>query len=239
MSFRVVAARAVVFTPLGKDHHSYSRSVHYGFFNNSCYFYVGIHINSPHVLTFERHMFYPVTFLFPFGIIESVKITYQVSGNPPYPFKFDFSFFTTAVRTCITNSSAISAYRISVYRMVNCTIAYAGFLHRSDNFLKSLQVLRWITIHLNISNMSCIGQPMVWCFNSYLIKSINFVVYRNMEAVRVIFPVSSTFYGTIYFSVHFHKSSCQSFSRSCQKGEVHFTFLASLVHTFTHMTNYF
>ena len=81
----------------------------------------------------------------------------------------------------IIDDSCISADWVSVYRMVDRTVSYTGFLHESDYRFKGLRVLCSVTVELNIADVACVSKIMLRCLDCDLLKCSDRIVYRNVE----------------------------------------------------------
>ena len=61
----------------------------------------------------------------------------------------------------VSDDTGIAADRIAVDRVVDRTVADAGFLHRPNDSLKRFEVLRRVAVQLNVADMTAVGQLVI------------------------------------------------------------------------------
>ena len=87
------------------------------------------------------------------SIVPVVHSAYQVAGNSSDSFEIFVAvpLSSSTGRALVVDDSRITAYRISVNRMIDGTVTYAAFLHAPYDFLKGVQVFQRIAVKLYIS----------------------------------------------------------------------------------------
>ena len=110
----------------------------------------------PAILMTSHIVLHTVPFLGPFGVVEPVQCSDQVSGYPPYALEAKFSIFLFAVafRTFFSNYSVVSAHGVAVYRVVYGTVPDSGLFHGPDDLLKCLKVTGRISVELAHSKIT-------------------------------------------------------------------------------------
>ena len=126
-----------------------------------------------------------------------------------------------AMRALIFNKSRITANRIAIHWMVYGKIPHIGIMHSTDNALKRLDVLRRVTIHLDIGDMTSILECMVWRLNANLVDSLDGVINRHMRGIRHVRPVRNTFDYPIILAVAALELACRRLSRRAECRPVH------------------
>ena len=93
-------------------------------------------------------------------------------------------------RTTIADDPCISAYRIVIYGVIDHTVSDFRFLHTANNLFKCFKILKRITIHLDITDMSRVGKCMIRSPLLNLFPCCR-VIISPSSTVSVILPVSS------------------------------------------------
>ena len=107
-----------------------------------------------------------------FCVVEVIKSSYKITGDSADSFKMLAVFlFSSAFRTFVTDNSGESAFRVAVNRVVNASVANAGFLHAADNLLKSIKVLERVAVEFDIGDMTRVGKSMIRSFPLILSKA--------------------------------------------------------------------
>ena len=180
-------------------------------------------------------VFYSVFNFGTFCVVEVIKGTYKITGDAADSFKaFAVFFFSSAFRAFVADDSGESAFGVTVNRVVNRAVTYAGFFHAADYLFESVKVLLGVAVKFDIGDVACVGKSMVRCFSLDFIESADGIIYRNMEGVGVIIAVGNAGNLAEFFCVHANKSSGKTFCGSCKKGKVKAVFFAGFVHSLSH-----
>ena len=91
--------------------------------------------------------------------------------------------------------------------MVDRTVANALLFHATDDPFKGVQVLRGVSIHLNIADMTGVGQGVIRCFNGNLVIRGDGIIHRHMERIGVVIPVGNPLNNSISFFIYINKTS--------------------------------
>jgi len=155
-------------------------------------------------------------------VIEHVKRTDKIAGDAADTLKADRTVFfsASALGAGIADNAVITALGVTVYRMIDGTVADAAFLHSTDNAFECFQIVGGIAIQLNISDVTCVGQCMIRSLDLDLLICTERVVYRYMEGVGILFTIGNTGDYAKLLLVDTDKTSGQALCRSSKKREV-------------------
>ena len=120
----------------------------------------------------------------------------------------------------VIDDSRVSADRVSVYRMVYAAVADSCFLHESDDRLEGLRVLGGIAVQLYIADVARVCEVVIRRLDRDLLESSDREVYRHVEGVCVVIPVSDARQLAVLLSVDLDESAGESLSRCSQQSEV-------------------
>ena len=72
-------------------------------------------------------MLYSVVLFCTLTVVEAVKCTNKIACDSAYPVECDVvgMFFSTAARTSLADDTCVAATRITVYRVIDSTVAYS------------------------------------------------------------------------------------------------------------------
>ena len=116
------------------------------------------------------------------------------------------SFASSASWANVIDNACVSADRVSVYRVVDRSVSYAGFLHESDDGFECLRILRGIAVQLYIADVTRIREVMIRCLDGDLLERSDREVYRNVERVCVVISVRNARDLSVLFSVDLYES---------------------------------
>ena len=83
--------------------------------------------------------------------------------------------------------------------------------------------------------MSSVGQFVIWCFQSNLFKCIYIEVYRNVEAVGIVFPIRNPRNHAVFFPVNSYETSGKAFCRRGNQRPIKAGSSCFLIHAFSHI----
>ena len=154
-------------------------------------------------------MLYPVFLFRRLGVVPVIHGTDQIAGDAADSFKADIAFtlLTVALRTLIVDNAGIPAAWVAVDRMINRAVADSAFFHAANDFLEGIQIFERISVELDIGDMAAVGELMIRCFQSDLLKRVNRIIDRNMEAVCIVVTIGNTRNAAVFFSVNANKPS--------------------------------
>ena len=143
------------------------------------------------------------------------------------------------MRAGIADDAVEAANGVAIHRMIDRTIADAGFLHQAHDLFKRLQILRRIAVQLHIGNVSGVRQRMIGRFGANLLRGADAVIYRHMEAVGVIIAIGYAGNFAVLFAVDLHKASGKPLRRRGEQGHVHIQFLRGAIAQLAHVADDF
>ena len=85
-----------------------------------------------------------------------------------------------AVRALVLDESRVAADRIAVNRVVDGEIAHICVVHGSDDLFESLDVLRRVTVHLDVGDVPRVLERMVRSLDADLVVGTDVVVDGHM-----------------------------------------------------------
>ena len=151
-------------------------------------------------------MFDTVTLLCTFCVVEVVQRPHQIPGDAADALdRLVWGFVAVAVRALVADDAGVAAHWVAVDRMVDRSVADAGFLHAADELLKRFDVLAGIAVQLDIGDVSAVGQSVVRCLQPDLFKGVDLEIDRDMERIGVVFAVGDAGNGTKAFAVDLDK----------------------------------
>ena len=129
-----------------------------------------------------------ILFLGGLGIVPAIHGAHQITGDAADALKTDVAIVlgTAAAGALVINDAGVAADGIAVNGMVDTAVADAGLLHAADYLFKSVQILQRIAVHLDVADVTGVGQSMVGGFLLDLLKGADGIVDGNMEAVGVV-----------------------------------------------------
>src|SRR5699024_554123 len=108
---------------------------------------------------------------------------------------------------------SIPANRVAVNRVIDRTVTDALFFHVPDNGFEGRKVTAGIAVKLHIADVTGVGQRMIWRFQLNLQVCLDRIIYRYVERIGVILSVSDARQFSVFFAVHFYKTSAQPLGR--------------------------
>lgn len=103
------------------------------------------------------------------------------------------------------------------FTTIDRAVPDSRFLHAANDLLKSLKVLQWIAVHLNITDMSGIRKRVIGRFLLNLFPRCRMVINRHMERVRIVVAVCHAFDNSESFLVDPDEPSGKAFRRSSEE----------------------
>ncbi|MPN35146.1 hypothetical protein SDC9_182641 [bioreactor metagenome] len=97
--------------------------------------------------------------------------------------------------------------------MVDRAVADALILHEVDDLLEGFEVLRRVSVQLDIGDMARVGQRVVGRFDADLIVRADREIHRDVEAVGVVVAVGHALDLAEAFGVHAHKAARKALCR--------------------------
>ena len=143
----------------------------------------------------------------------------------------------SAARTYLADDAGIAADRVAVDRMVDRAVADAGFLHRADDRLERLQILRRVTVQLDVADVAAVGERVVGRLQGDLVVGGDIEVHRHMEAVGVVVADGHARDNAVAGAVDANEAAGKAFGRRGDERVVHATLLRHAVAVGTHVAD--
>ena len=155
------------------------------------------------------HVFYTVAFFRTFCVVPAIGCTNQITGDTADTLKFWFMLTLTAsaFRTNVADDAGIATDTVAVNRMVDRAVANTAFLHAANDLLEGFQIVTWVAVQLDVSDMTAVGQLMIWSLQFDFLEGADVIVNRNVEGVGVIFAVGDAFDAAETLAVDFYKAN--------------------------------
>ena len=180
-----------------------------------------------------------ISFFGSFCVIETVYRTDKITGDTADSLKtemiFSFIFGAAAARTMIADDAVVAAGRVAIDRVIDRTITDALFAHKTDDLLECFKIRGSVTIHLDIRDVTGIGEGVIGGLETDLIENRRVVVHRDMEAVRIILLVGDSLNLAEPILIDPQESAGQTFGGSRQKGVIEAGFRRHFIAIRTHM----
>ena len=106
---------------------------------------------------------------------------------------------------------------ITIYWVVYRAIADSFIMHFANYGFESVDVLRWVTIKFDISNVPSITEIVVWRLDINFIKGRNWIVNWHMEGIGIKIPICYALNFAKFFSINLGKPPRNPLSRRREK----------------------
>ena len=152
-------------------------------------------------------------------VVEAIERSDEISGYSADSFKAvaSLGFLSAALGAGVSDYTGKAAARVSVNRVIDRTVANAGFLHAADNLFKRGQILKRIAVKLNVADVSGVCKSMVRSFNLDFCERIAGIVYRYMEGVGIILSVGNTRDNAVLLPINSYESAGKTLCRSSKQ----------------------
>jgi hypothetical protein len=180
------------------------------------------------------------SFLSLLAIVPAFEGTDEVASNTAETFEaaFAIAFFAAAVWTGVALDDAREATDwIAVNWVVDRAVADATIVHFADDSFESGDVLRRVTIELDVGNVTGVTKIMIRGFDFDFVEGADWIVDWYVEGIGVEFPVGDAFDFAEFFAIDFGEATGNAFGWSGKKAEVEFVLLAVFIAFLTHMSD--
>ena len=104
--------------------------------------------------------------------------------------------------------------------MIDSAVTNSGIGHAADNLFESFEVIGRIAVHLNIGDMTGVGERMIGSFQLDLFESGDWEVDGDVETVGVVFTICDAGNDTETLTIYADKSSGETFGGGGKNAEV-------------------
>ena len=111
-------------------------------------------------------------FFFSFlSVVPAIEGTYEVTGDAAEALKRHIAFFAATGWTDVARDDAGEATDwIAVYWVVDGTVTNTTVVHFADDSFEGVNVLGWIAIKLDVSNVTSVTKVVIWSFDVNLVE---------------------------------------------------------------------